>query len=78
VASHRDITSVQPRIWSGELRSTDGGSNHTTYRFGGEIEVVTAKEMRSTAEARKLELILKRKKNPRLALFALKSFKAFK
>jgi len=49
------------------------GSNHTTHRFGGEIEVVVAKELPSIAEARKLELILKRKKNPRLAVFMLQS-----
>jgi len=49
------------------------GSNHTTYRFGGEIEVVVAKELPSIAEARKLELILKRKKNPRIAISILQS-----
>ena len=49
------------------------GSNHTTHRFGGEIEVVVAKELPSIAEARKLELILKRKKNPRIAISILQS-----
>jgi predicted GIY-YIG superfamily endonuclease len=44
------------------------GSNHTTHRFGGQIELVAAKELISMAEARKLERILKRKKNPRLAI----------
>jgi predicted GIY-YIG superfamily endonuclease len=49
------------------------GSNHTTHRFGGQIELVAAKELRSMAEARKLERTLKRKKNPRLAITILQS-----
>ena len=49
------------------------GSNHTTQRFGGQIELVAAKELPSMAEARKLERALKRKKNPRLAISMLRS-----
>jgi predicted GIY-YIG superfamily endonuclease len=49
------------------------GSNHTTQRFGGQIELVVAKELPSMAEARKLERTLKRKKNPRLAISVLQS-----
>jgi predicted GIY-YIG superfamily endonuclease len=49
------------------------GSNHTTHRFGGQIELVAAKELPSMAEARKIERILKRKKNPRLAISILQS-----
>jgi predicted GIY-YIG superfamily endonuclease len=49
------------------------GSNHTTHRFGGEVDLVVAKELPSMAEARKLEQTLKRKKNPRLAISALQS-----
>jgi len=49
------------------------GSNHTTHRFGGELELIASKRMTSIAEARKLEIDLKRKKNPRLAILALKS-----
>jgi predicted GIY-YIG superfamily endonuclease len=49
------------------------GSNHTTRRFGGEIELVVAKELPSMVEARTLELTLKRKKNPRLAVSILQS-----
>ena len=49
------------------------GSNHTTRRFGNEIELVVAKELPSMVEARKLERILKRKKNPRLAISMLQS-----
>ncbi|HEY8650118.1 MAG TPA: GIY-YIG nuclease family protein, partial [Chthoniobacterales bacterium] len=47
------------------------GSNHTTHQFGGKVELIAAKEFSSTAEARALELKLKRKKNPRLAIYAL-------
>src|SRR5262249_26977735 len=49
------------------------GSNHTTRRFGPQIELVIAKEVPSMVEARKLERALKRKKNPRLAISILKS-----
>jgi predicted GIY-YIG superfamily endonuclease len=49
------------------------GSNHTTRRFGGNIELVASKELPSIAEARKLELALKRKKNPQLAVNILQS-----
>jgi predicted GIY-YIG superfamily endonuclease len=49
------------------------GGNHTTRRFGGQIELVMAKELPSMIDARKLERILKRKKNPRLAISMLKA-----
>ncbi len=49
------------------------GSNHTTHRFGGQIELVVAKELPSMAEARKIERIFKQKKNPRLAISILQS-----
>jgi len=49
------------------------GSNHTPHRFGGQIELVAAKELPSMAEASKLERALKRKKNPRLAISMLRS-----
>jgi predicted GIY-YIG superfamily endonuclease len=49
------------------------GSNHTTHRIGGQIELVAAKALPSMAEARKLERALKRKKNPRLAISMLRS-----
>jgi predicted GIY-YIG superfamily endonuclease len=48
------------------------GGNHTTHRFG-ELTLVAAKEMPSMAEARRLEIDLKKKKNSRLAIFALNS-----
>jgi predicted GIY-YIG superfamily endonuclease len=47
------------------------GSNHTTHRFGAKLELVAAKQLPSMIEARELELQLKRKKNPRLAIFIL-------
>jgi len=49
------------------------GSNHTTRRFGSQIEVVVAKELSSMVEARKLERAFKQKKNPQLAISILKS-----
>ena len=49
------------------------GSNHSTRRFGGEIELIAARQLATMAHARDLELRLKRKKNPRLAVLVLKS-----
>ena len=49
------------------------GSNHTTRRFGAEIQLVVAQEVESMIEARKLERALKRKKNPLLAIRILQS-----
>ena len=46
------------------------GSNHTTRRFG-EVALVAAKEIPSMIKARVIERMLKRKKNPRLAIAAL-------
>jgi predicted GIY-YIG superfamily endonuclease len=48
------------------------GSNHTTRRLGGELELVATKMVRDTREARLIEKALKRKKNPRLAIEALR------
>jgi predicted GIY-YIG superfamily endonuclease len=47
------------------------GSNHTTHRLGARVMLVASKQLPSMAEARMLERKLKRKKNPRLAVFAL-------
>jgi predicted GIY-YIG superfamily endonuclease len=49
------------------------GSNHTTRRFGGQIELMAAKELPSMPEARKLEQSLTRTKTPRLAISILQS-----
>jgi len=48
-------------------------SNHTTRRFAGKIELIASKKFPSMKDARRFEQHLKRKKNPRLALFALQS-----
>ncbi len=49
------------------------GSNHTTRRLGGEIELVASREVNSITAARALEQQLKRKKNPHVAIFLLQS-----
>jgi len=49
------------------------GGNHTTHRFGRTVKLVAVKEVASMSEARRLEVPLKRKKNPRLAVFMLQS-----
>jgi predicted GIY-YIG superfamily endonuclease len=49
------------------------GDNHTTRRFGRTIELVACRELQSIAGARKFEITLKRKKNPKLAVFMLQS-----
>jgi predicted GIY-YIG superfamily endonuclease len=49
------------------------GSNHTTRRFSRQIVLAAAKEVPSMVEARAIELRLKRKKNPQLAIHALNS-----
>ena len=48
------------------------GSNHTTRRLG-ELKIVALKEIGSSAAARRLELVLKQKKNPKLAILTLQS-----
>jgi predicted GIY-YIG superfamily endonuclease len=48
------------------------GGNHTTHRFGGDLEVVISRVVDNRAEARRIELALKRKKNPRVAIQVLK------
>jgi predicted GIY-YIG superfamily endonuclease len=47
------------------------GSNHTTRRIGGEVHLVLARIVEDAKQARQIELSLKRKKNPRLAILAL-------
>jgi predicted GIY-YIG superfamily endonuclease len=49
------------------------GSNHTTRRLGGGVELVARKQMATIGEARALEMELKRKKNPQVAVFVLQS-----
>ena len=47
------------------------GHTHTTKRLGGDLRIAAAVEMATLAEARALERELKKKKNPRLALYLL-------
>ena len=52
------------------------GSNHTTHRFGDKIELIAASEIPTISDARKLELKLKKKKNPTYAIETLQRFHA--
>jgi putative endonuclease len=47
------------------------GGTHTTARLGGALDLIASRELASMIEARKLERSLKKKKNPRLAVFSL-------
>jgi predicted GIY-YIG superfamily endonuclease len=47
------------------------GGTHTTRRLGSNIDVVIVRRLPSLAEARELERNLKKKKNPRLAIYLL-------
>ena len=47
------------------------GHTYSTRRLGQTLELATALEVASLAEARKVEREMKRKKNPRLASFLL-------
>ena len=49
------------------------GNNHTTRRLGGGVHLVASKQFPSMAQARAIELTLKRKKNPRLAIATLQT-----
>ena len=47
------------------------GHTYSTRRLGNDLKVIALLEMSSLSQARKLERELKRKKNPRLAMFLL-------
>jgi predicted GIY-YIG superfamily endonuclease len=47
------------------------GHTATTRRLGDKLQIVAKKEVPAVGDARKLERILKRKKNPRLAIYHL-------
>jgi len=47
------------------------GHTATTKRLGEKLELVIKKEVPSLSEARKIERIVKRKKNPKLAIYYL-------
>jgi predicted GIY-YIG superfamily endonuclease len=47
------------------------GHTATTKRLGCQLEIVAKKEVNTLAEARAIERTLKRKKNPKLAMYRL-------
>jgi predicted GIY-YIG superfamily endonuclease len=47
------------------------GHTATTKRLGSQLEIVAKKEVSTLAEAREIERRLKRKKNPKLAIYHL-------
>ena len=47
------------------------GGNHTTRRFGGDVELVISRMVDGAKQARRIENALKRKKNPKLAIHML-------
>jgi predicted GIY-YIG superfamily endonuclease len=47
------------------------GHTASTKRLGKNLQIVAKKEVAALGEARQLERILKRKKNPRLAIYHL-------
>ncbi len=47
------------------------GHTHTTKRLGENVKIVASKEVATLDEARRIERILKAKKNPRLAIHHL-------
>jgi len=49
------------------------GRNHSTHRFGNDLELIAFARLDSIAEAWILEIQLKRKRNPRIAIAALTS-----
>ena len=48
------------------------GHTATTKRLGDQIEIVAKKEVATLGEARRIERVLKQKKNPRLAIYHLR------
>ena len=47
------------------------GHTHTTKRLGENLQIVASKEVATLDEARRIERILKAKKNPQLAIYYL-------
>jgi predicted GIY-YIG superfamily endonuclease len=47
------------------------GHTHTTKRLGGTIEIVASKNVATLKEARRIERLLKAKKNPMIAIYHL-------
>jgi len=47
------------------------GHTATTKRLGGSLEIVAKKQVQTLGKAREMERELKRKKNPKLAIYHL-------
>jgi len=47
------------------------GHTHTTKRLGHRIEIIASKKVASLKEARRIERLLKAKKNPTVAIYHL-------
>ena len=71
-ASHRHYFGVTDRL-DQRMDEHERGSNHTTHRFGGELQLIASREVASMPEARALEKRLKRMKNPIKAIQFLNS-----
>jgi predicted GIY-YIG superfamily endonuclease len=65
---HSDRT---PHILDARFAQHLRGHTATTKRLGDELEIVAKKEVGALGEARKLERLLKQKKNPRLSIYQL-------
>ena len=55
------------------LKQHRRGHTHTTKRLGDELQLLASVELPTLEEARSLERELKRKKNPELALYLLRT-----
>jgi predicted GIY-YIG superfamily endonuclease len=55
------------------LNEHQRGSNHTTRRFGGTLQIIASREVSSMEEARSLEKRLKKMKNPTKPIHFLNS-----
>ena len=51
------------------------GHAYSTHRLGDKLELASSREVSSLETARKIELQMKRKKNPKLALFLLEQYR---
>ena len=49
------------------------GHTYTTRRLGEKVELVASKQVETLGEARSIERMLKAKKNPKLAIYCLRS-----
>jgi len=58
------------------VQQHQSGHTHTTQRLGGNLEVVASLQLPTLQAARALEREMKRKKNPRLALYLLEQVRA--